>query len=297
MRQKTVDAFTSRERAGQPLLDRLPSDPDIHYDRVTNAWRYLIGEDLHVGYFEDGKDDLFEATEALTHLMADSAQLAPGHQVLDIGCGTGNPAIYLAARRGCRVVGVSTSRVGIEKANAKSVASAIAERAIFRVADGTATGCPNNTFDCVWIMESSHLMPQKDQLLKEAGRVLRPDGSVVLCDFILRKELPQPPSFALGHDLKILEEVYGKTTLAFLEFYAQQLTEAGMEAETRDISDQVLPTFEHWRHNAERHRGQVAELLDAGHVDRFIRSCEILVRLFESHQLGYGIVKARKSGR
>src|SRR5215470_80050 len=96
------------------------SSPGAHYDRVTDAWQYLIGDDLHVGYFENLDDDLLTATQFLTRLMADSAQLKPASEVLDVGCGTGSPAIFLALERGCRVTGISTSGVGIARAKIRA---------------------------------------------------------------------------------------------------------------------------------------------------------------------------------
>ena len=67
---------------------KFSAEPGVHYNRVTDAWQYLIGDDLHVGYFEDRDDNLLEATQALTRLMADSAQLGTDCEVLDVGCGT-----------------------------------------------------------------------------------------------------------------------------------------------------------------------------------------------------------------
>jgi 27-O-demethylrifamycin SV methyltransferase len=227
--------------------------------------------------------------------MADSARLTPGLEVLDIGCGTGNPAIYLASQRGCRVTGISTSGVGIKRAKARSAKGGVGDRVMFHVADGTGTGYADNNFDCIWIMESSHLIPQKNLLVKEANRLLRAGGTLALCDFVLRRPIPPRPSLTLGHDLMVLEEVFGKTTLELLDSYVKQFEECGMNAEGRDISREVLPTFDRWRRNSERHASRVAEILGAKPVERFARSCDIMTRLFETGQLGYGIVSARKT--
>src|SRR4051794_18351636 len=91
--------------AGEPLEFL----PEQHYDRVTEAWRFLLGEDLHYGVFASGAEPLADATHALTDLMIEAAEFAPGLDVLDVGCGTGSPACHLAEQLDVRVLGITTS--------------------------------------------------------------------------------------------------------------------------------------------------------------------------------------------
>lgn len=272
------------------------AEPEAHYDRVTDAWQYLIGDDLHVGYFEQSNGDLLHATQALTRLMADSAQLAPGSKVLDVGCGTGSPAVYLALNRGCFVTGISTSSTGIARARVRAADRGAEDKTSFVVADGIANGFPDESFDCAWVMESSHLIPQKDALIRECARVLRAGGTIVLCDLMLRKAIPARPGVSLWHDLMLLEKVYGKTCLYSLEEYVREFEASGLHAEGRDISERVLPTFTHWRQNAARWANPAGDIFGADQVKLFARSCEIMTRLFQNAQLGYGLVTGKKVG-
>lgn len=273
------------------------AEPAAHYDRVTGAWQYLIGDDLHVGYFENHECDLPQATRALTRLLADSAQLEPGDEVLDVGCGTGNPAIYLALERGCRVTGISTSGVGIARAKARATERRAEHQATFEIADGTANGFPSNSFDCIWVMESSHLIPRKDLLINECVRVLRPGGTIVLCDLTLRRPIPTRPGGSLWHDLALLEKVYGKTDLYSMDAYVREFEMHALRPQGRDISEEVLPTFSHWKQNAERYAPRVSEIFGADQWNLFARSCEIMPRLFQNRQLGYCLVTGKKEGQ
>jgi len=272
----------------------LSVESGAHYDRVTDAWQYLIGDDLQVGSFVEPGCDLPAAARGLTRLMAESAELGPGKRVLDVGCGTGNPAVQLATEYGCRVLGISNSRIGVERARNRAREINSQADVDFRFASGTANELPDESFDCVWVMESSHLMPEKERLVQECIRVLRKGGALVLCDLLLRRKIPARPSLALAYDLVVLQEVYGRADLQFLEDYKRQCELGGASVECRDISEQVAPTFEHWQRNAELYGSRAAEIFGREHVARFERSCRIMARLFTSGQLGYGLVIARK---
>jgi cyclopropane-fatty-acyl-phospholipid synthase len=60
-------------------------------------------------YWRDA-ETLDEAQEAKLELIKDKLLLEPGMRVLDIGCGWGGTARFLAERAGCEVVGVTVSR-------------------------------------------------------------------------------------------------------------------------------------------------------------------------------------------
>jgi len=145
-------------------------DPASDYNLVTDAWKYLLGEDLHYGYFERTDIPLDAATKALTQLLITNAELTPGMSVLDVGCGTGNPALTLACEHNCSVLGISTSEVGVERASTRAAEAGMSHLIRFQVRDGTDTGLDASLFDRGWVMESSHLMPRKDRLLKECAR-------------------------------------------------------------------------------------------------------------------------------
>jgi 27-O-demethylrifamycin SV methyltransferase len=66
------------------MLSEHLNNPTVVYDRVTEAWRLLLGEDLHYGYFADPTEPLAEATSRLTRHMADWLQLSPDVEVLDV---------------------------------------------------------------------------------------------------------------------------------------------------------------------------------------------------------------------
>jgi 27-O-demethylrifamycin SV methyltransferase len=156
-------------------------------------------------------------------------------------------------------------------------------------------GLPDASFDRVWVLESSHLMPRKDVLLAECARVVRPGGCVVLCDVILGRELPLQEVLSRAQDFIHLHYAFGRAKMETLETYRRFGERAGVRAtKLMDISDQTRPTFAHWRSRLESHSEEVRALIGDDGLEHFLASCEILPALWQQRILGYGLIVAVK---
>jgi 27-O-demethylrifamycin SV methyltransferase len=270
-------------------------DPVGHYDRITRAWQYLLGEDFHYGYFGQDTDSLDAATRNLTTLMAERGSFGPGMSVLDVGCGIGNPACLLAEHYGCRVTGISTSRTGVEHAGRRAQGRGCADRVSFMVADGMNNGLSAGSFDRIWVLESSHLMPRKEALLAECARVLRSGGRLALCDVMLRRDLPLAEVLSRAQDFIHLHYAFGRAKMETLGTYSRFAELAGLRVtESRDISDETFRTFAHWSHQVQTNREEVRALIGDDGLEHFRASCEILPELWRQRVLGYGLMVAVK---
>lgn len=270
-------------------------DPASHYDRVTAAWTLLLGEDLHYGVFSSGGESLADATAALTRRMIDAAQLEPGLEVLDVGCGTGAPACLLAGEHDVRVTGITTSAVGVAAARQRAAAAGLGDRVTFEQRDGMDNGFGDASFDRTWVLESSHLMRDRDKVLSECARVLRPGGRLVLCDIVLRRPMPFKEVRRLRVPLDLLREVFGEARMEQLETYVQLARSNGLEVEVADdLTAATRPTFARWRENAELHRDEVVRLLGADDHRRFVDSTVVLEGFWDDGTLGYGLIAAAK---
>ncbi len=101
---------------------------------------------------------------------------APG-RALEIGCGTGTNALWLAGR-GFDVLGVDISPLAVEQARAK-VAGAGAPRCRFEVHDILAGAPPGGPFDFVFDRGCFHVFDEADERARFAARVaaaLAPGG-------------------------------------------------------------------------------------------------------------------------
>lgn len=268
-----------------------------HYDNVTDAWTHVLGANLHYGYFVRGDETLSQASDALIDTMAALAPIGPNTALLDVGCGIGNPAFRLTERTGCRISAISNSGRGIEIAEKACRSRGGAEQIAFYRRDALDNGFPDSSYDVAWVMESSHLIRDKQRLCEENYRVLRAGGTMLLCDVVLKKELSVVDVYELRADLSVLERTFGKAKMETLDFYEAAMRAAGFaRIERRDISREAFPTLKKWKENLERNRGAVAEHLAEDDIKAFAHSCDILERLFIREWFGYGILKGVKDG-
>jgi len=266
-----------------------------HYDKVTDAWTYILGDNLHYGYFDPPELDLKDATDKLIDRLASLSSIDANTSILDVGCGIGNPAFYLHRRFGCRITGITTSTRGVEIARERCKKEGYSEGVEFHVADALSNGFPDDTFDLAWIMESSHLMRDKERLFKETFRVLKNEGHLLLCDLILVKEFGIEEIFRYRKELAILESSFGKAKMETLEYYERQLSAQGFQdVEVVDISAEVKRTLTEWRKNTVSNRDNIRKWLSDKAIDNFLLSCDILFDFFDNRILGYGLARATK---
>jgi SAM-dependent methyltransferase len=172
--------------------------PDETTTRVAEHYtREDLGEAILAALRAAGKDvdaltpddlaplDQFHAggLEATVQL-AQLAGVDAGTHVLDVGCGIGGPARHLAAHHGCRVTGIDLTAAYCRLANMLAARTGLSERAAFRQGDALAMPFEDARFDLVWTQHASMNIADKDGLMAEMHRVLKPGGRLALYDIL-----------------------------------------------------------------------------------------------------------------
>jgi tocopherol O-methyltransferase len=165
-----------------PNAPQTPADVASHYDELDEAYRSIWGEHVHHGYWRTGRETPEAATEALVALVADRLALAPGQRLVDIGCGYGASAAWLAAQHGVDVTGFTLSGAQWKIAAARPGPLAFHRR------DWLDNGLPDAGFDRAFAIESSEHMADKARFFAEAARVLQPGGRLVVCAWLARTD-------------------------------------------------------------------------------------------------------------
>jgi ubiquinone/menaquinone biosynthesis C-methylase UbiE len=106
--------------------------------------------------------------------LADLLPIGSGQHILDIGCGIGGPARYLAKCFGCRVSGVDITGPFVEAANKLNVLLKMDGQVEVRLGDGQHLPYGDGMFDGGYAQHVTMSVADRDRFFGEAFRVLRP---------------------------------------------------------------------------------------------------------------------------
>lgn len=115
-----------------------------------------------------------------TNEILDSCKLSPASCVLDVGCGVGITAAYIAKRYGCRVVGIDLTPEMLPWAHKRAEKEGVSRLVELKVADARNLPFKSGTFDLV--LSESVIIFTKDRkaVLKECSRVLKKGGLLAI---------------------------------------------------------------------------------------------------------------------
>ena len=139
---------------------------------------------VHFGYTDATTCGHADALLNMNRVLADRAGIQPGACVLDAGCGVGGSSIWLALARGAQVVGITPVASQVARARSFAAMRKLGEQVAFEQADYTHTPFPDASFDVIWALESLCHAPEKAAFYREAARLLRPGGRLVIAEYI-----------------------------------------------------------------------------------------------------------------
>ena len=164
-----------------------------YYD--ANTWKFLLSTKERAIHRELWGSGVESRREALHHAHAVVLdQLGRGdRRVLDLGCGVGTAALYLARRRPVKVVGVSNSPAQVRLADRFAArAGAMQGQVRFAVADFTELPDGLDGFDLAFAIESFVHADPAAAFFAQAAHALRPGGALVVIDDVRATDREDP---------------------------------------------------------------------------------------------------------
>ena len=189
------------------------------------------GCDLFLPFY-DFITKLIGGDEARRALL-DLAELKPGQRVLDIGCGTGSLAIQIRLRNpDIEVVGLDPDPKALGRARRKAERAGAAIQ--FDLGFSNTLPYPDASFDRVLSSFMFHHLQrdQKEKMLREVSRVLKPRGYLLLLDFDLSGSSKEQGLSRLVHSHQHIRENVESRIVAFM-------SQAGF-SDVSKIEDRVL---------------------------------------------------------
>lgn len=274
-----------------PQAARLTSYYEDTWFEYRLLWLDSTTRAMHFGYEQPGSRSHRESLLALNHVMAEHVELTPGERVLDAGCGVGGTSMWLVETYGASVVGVNLVEEHVERARRYARQRNLAAAGLrFHVADYTDTGLAADQFDVVWAQESACHAPDKAALTREAARVLRPGGRMVMAEYLAVPGHDDP-------DMAVWDEAWAMS-VASADTWRDALASAGfVDVVIDDITPRVVRSLRRLDRMC-RALMPVAELLHRVGVrtevqQRNITGSRAMVRALDRGSWRYGIVTAR----
>jgi len=156
-------------------------------DRIKSALARITPEGQTLTVAQLASLDQFHTRGILaTAELAGAAGLEPSIRVLDLGCGIGGPARYLAATFGCKVTGVDLSPGFIDAATYLTARCGLSDRVTFQVGDALHAPFEDAAFDAVFLQHVAMNIEDRVALYAEARRILTPGGRLAAYDLVFR---------------------------------------------------------------------------------------------------------------
>ncbi len=155
-----------------------------HYERF---WKLDEAQSLHYGIWDDGVKTFVESLVNTNKVLMELAGIGDGDRVLDAGCGIGGALRFVARHHRIEGVGITLSERQVAVAREKTEQEGLTDQLQFEIMDFTQMSFPSNSFDVVWACESVCHALDKSAFIKEAYRVLKPGGRLVMSDYFTVK--------------------------------------------------------------------------------------------------------------
>ena len=244
-----------------------------HYDIGDALYALFLDPDWQYScaYFETPDLDLDAAQLAKKRHIAAKLLIEPQHSVLDIGCGWGGLALYLAHQAGARqVLGVTLSQEQLARAQSRASAAELDDQVEFRLQDYRAVGGRFDRIVSVGMFEHVGL-GFYDTFFRTARRLLV-HGGVMLLHTIGSTGTPGPTNPWL------VKHIFPGGHIPSLSDIVASVERSGLVvADVETLGPHYAQTLQAWRSRFMARRAQAEQMFDA----RFCRMWEFYLSLSE----------------
>src|SRR3989344_5833929 len=135
---------------------------------------------LHYGLWTENVTSRTSAIIKENEIMADLAGIKENDLVLDAGCGIGGSGIWLAEKRKANTVGLNIVDRQLTRGRHLAEKEKLGQKVDLLKGDYQRLPFKDNMFDVFWSLESIEHATNLEDFMKEAFRVLKPGGKIII---------------------------------------------------------------------------------------------------------------------
>ena len=224
--------------------------------------------------------DHYGGVEAID-ILANKAKIDEACYVLDVCCGVGGPARYLAHNYHCRVMGLDLTASRIQSAQKFAHLVKLDHLAAFRQGNALDMPFTDNMFDVVIGQEAWVHVPDKTRLVAECARVLKQGGRIAFTDMLQRGIITSE------EETRLRQYWGGFATLETIDGYCHLLDQLGCTVtECEDLSDYWADILQDRLTMFRGLKEQTVEKFGIEHYEQWDADYSFYVGLFTTKQLG-----------
>lgn len=258
-------------------------DADTFYSTIWG------GEDLHIGFYDETSDIRTASDRTIEAMISRLPELRADDKVLDMGAGYGGAMRTLVKKTGCEAVCLNISETQNEYNLQKIRAAGLSDK--ISVLHGVFEDVPADdaSVEVVWSQDAFLHSDQREKVMAEAWRVLKPGGHLIFTDPMQADDVPAG----------VLQPVYDRLQLNSLgspRFYRETAEALGFETVGQD--EMAYQLRSHYARVREEMLANYDKLREAGssakYLDNMAVGLENWVKAADDGYLAWGIQHFRK---
>jgi ubiquinone/menaquinone biosynthesis C-methylase UbiE len=145
---------------------------EVYSGPEGQLWELIMGEQIHVGGWAQSK------------VLAEAAGIKSGQKVLDVCSALGAGLRFLHRSYGIKGFGLDATGHMVDEAVRRTERDGQSDAITYKVGNAESIPWPDGTFDVVWGEDAWCYVEDKEKLIGEAARVLKPGGTIAFSDWV-----------------------------------------------------------------------------------------------------------------
>jgi len=244
-----------------------------------SVWELVMGKQIDIG----GASSTLE--------LAQRAHVGPGMKGVELNSNNGGGMRALVRLAGVdSMIGVELTKSVVETGRKRTEEEGLSDKIKFINKNSLENGLPDASADFVYSKDAWCYMPDKQQIIDQAARIVKPGGKVMFTDWIEGEGLSDP-------EAQRFLSLMTFPAIPTVEEYAQMLKKADFEVEIAENSGRFSPAMDSYVHMLKRQALYDAKKLlgwDEAAYEKLISDFEFMAKLAQEGKIIQGMFVGRK---